>query len=165
LKKGRSSETSQASWKILEDVAHGGLVRRLLMQASMTLPPSTPLDELLLQHDVIRQLSSICDELIEAVEADASRVPELVLAVSRLRWAVNSHCRDEERLLATAQREDDGVRHREEHAALGKSLEHPAIASLRQTIGLLRAHLEEEETVLLAAHVLRREAAHAGSPP
>lgn len=135
------------------------------MQGSMTLPPSARLEELLRQHDVIRQLSSLCDELIEAVEADASRVPELVLAVSRLRWAVNSHCREEEQLLAPAQREDDGVRHREEHAALGKSLEHPAIASLRQTIGLLRAHLEEEEAVLLAAQVLRSGVVHAGTPP
>jgi hypothetical protein len=135
------------------------------MQGNMTLPPSVRLEELLRQHDVIRQLSSLCDELIEAVEADAARVPELVLAVSRLRWAVNSHCREEEQLLAPAQREDEGVRHREEHAALGKSLEHPALASLRQTIGLLRVHLEEEEAVLLAAQVLRGGAVHAGSPP
>jgi iron-sulfur cluster repair protein YtfE (RIC family) len=131
----------------------------------MTTTPGTMLEELLRQHEVIRQLSVLCDELIQVVEVDASRVPELVLAVSRLRWAVTSHNSLEEQLLVPVLSETDSfgaervarmaASHRAEHAGIGQRLEDPVIASLRQTLGLLRAHLEEEERTFLTSRVLR----------
>ncbi len=127
--------------------------------------PGTALAELMRQHDVIRQLSALCDELIQRVETDSTRVPDLILAVSRLRWAVTSHNRVEEQMLSPVLREADSFgaeriermeqSHRAEHAAIGERLDHPAIDSLRQTLTLLREHLEEEERIFLSSRVLR----------
>jgi hypothetical protein len=146
-------------------LALGELVRGLLIEKSMTTTPGTVLDELLRQHDVIRQLSALCDELIEVVEKDPSRAPELVLAVSRLRWAVTSHNHVEEQLLVPVLREADSFgpervarmasSHRAEHAGIGHRLDHPVIAELRHTLSSLRTHLQEEERIFLSSRVLR----------
>lgn len=127
--------------------------------------PGTALDELMRQHQVIRQLAALCDELIEVVEREPAKVHELILAISRLRWAVTSHNRVEEQLLSPVLREADSFgpervehmerSHRAEHAAIGHRLDHPAIDSLRQTLEILRQHLEEEERVFLSSRVLR----------
>lgn len=138
---------------------------RVAASAPSAPTPGSALEELLRQHNVIRELSALCEELIQAVEKDPSRVPELIIAVSRLRWAVNSHNRVEEQMLPPVLREADSFgperikrmeeSHRAEHAAIGDRLEHPALDSLRQTLEILRTHLEEEERVFLSSRVLR----------
>lgn len=127
--------------------------------------PGTLLNQLLSQHEQIRSLIARCDELLGLSERDPSQVPELVLAVARLRWAVESHNRVEEQLLSPVLKEADSfgeVRvehmvdaHRKEHAQLGARLEQPVIDTLRQTLGMLREHLETEERYFLTSRVLR----------
>jgi iron-sulfur cluster repair protein YtfE (RIC family) len=127
--------------------------------------PSKVLNELLSQHDVIRGLIQRCGELLDAADSDPSQVEQLVLAVARLRWAVESHNRVEEQLLSPVLREADAFgqqrvehmveAHRQEHAHIGERLDTPVIDSLRQTLGLLREHLETEERYFLTSRVLR----------
>ncbi len=127
--------------------------------------PGKLLRDLLQQHEQIRSLIRRCDELLDLTERDASQVQELVLAVARLRWAVESHNRVEEQLLSPVLREADSfgdVRvehmveaHRREHAQIGERLDKPVVDSLRQTLGLLREHLETEERYFLTSRVLR----------
>ncbi len=156
------------------------------------------LEELLRQHDVIRDLCARCDELVEQVDQHPSQtapVGELVAAVARLRWAVSTHNRMEEQMLSpmlqSAERaqiaqaaestrravepgatvddaEDPGAvidestpplehrvaAHRAEHLDIGQRLERPNLDSLRQTLRLLREHLEDEECHFLAPRQL-----------
>lgn len=133
------------------------------------------LEELLRQHDVIRDLCARCGELIDLVEKRPAQVGELVTAVARLRWAVTAHNRMEEQLLApmlehaedkeTAAGSTGGAAglekrvadHRAEHLNLGNQLEKPTLDSLRQTLQLLREHLEDEECHFFAARMLRED--------
>lgn len=127
--------------------------------------PGKLLNELLQQHEQIRSLIRRCDELLDISDRDPAQVQELVLAVARLRWAVESHNRVEEQLLSPVLREADSfgeVRvehmveaHRKEHAQIGERLDKPVVDSLRQTLGLLREHLEAEERYFLTSRVLR----------
>lgn len=140
------------------------MVRVLLSTQSMQTPGKL-LNELLQQHEQIRMLIRRCDELLDLTDRDPSQVQELVLAVARLRWAVESHNRVEEQLLSPVLREIDSfgdVRvehmvdaHRKEHAQIGERLDKPVVDSLRQTLGLLREHLEAEERYFLTSRVLR----------
>lgn len=144
----------------------------------MTLRAGGTLEELLRQHDVIRDLCNRCGALLDEVEREPAQVGELVAAVARLRWAVSSHNRMEEQLLAPMlEHAEEGARgpgsdddggeelpleqrvadHREEHRSLGLALEKPTLDSLRQTLSLLREHLEDEECHFFAARVLREE--------
>lgn len=134
------------------------------------------LEELLRQHDVIRDLCNRCGELLELVEKKPAQVGELVTAVARLRWAVTAHNRMEEQMLAPmlehaeadeataadmaggpAGLEKRVADHRAEHTSLGTQLEKPTIDSLRQTLQLLREHLEDEECHFFAARMLRED--------
>jgi Hemerythrin HHE cation binding domain len=145
----------------------------------MTLRAGGTLEELLRQHDVIRNLCTRCGELIDIVEREPAQVGELVEAVARLRWAVTSHNRLEEQMLAPMlEHAEEGGRehdhgaapdgevapleqrvadHRKEHRSLGLALEKPTLDSLRQTLSLLREHLEDEECHFFAARVLRED--------
>ncbi len=139
----------------------------------MNLRSGGTLEELLRQHDVIRDLCTRCGELIELVEKKPAMVDELVTAVARLRWAVTAHNRMEEQLLAPmlelaeepgdtaagglAGLEKRVADHRAEHLNLGNQLEKPTLDSLRQTLQLLREHLEDEECHFFAARMLRED--------
>lgn len=131
---------------------------------------------MLRQHDVIRDLCNRCGELSELVEKSPAQVGELVASVARLRWAVTAHNRLEERMLSPMLDhggEDDGpekdggggpvglekrvANHRAEHLTLGAQLEKPTLDSLRQTLQLLREHLEDEECHFFAAGLLRED--------
>jgi Hemerythrin HHE cation binding domain len=157
----------------------------------MTSSPGEPtpasnltLEELLRQHDVIRDLCARCDELVEAVEQTPSQIApvgQLVSAVARLRWAVSTHNRLEEQMLSpmlqSAPAAEPGARaeagatgphagccavaasppleqrvaaHRAEHHDLGLRLERLNLDSLRETLRILREHLEDEECHFLA---------------
>jgi iron-sulfur cluster repair protein YtfE (RIC family) len=123
------------------------------------------LDELLRQHDQIRALIGRCEGLLEAADHDPTKTSDLVLAVARLRWAVESHNRVEEQLLPPVLREADSFgeqriehmvdAHRKEHSEIGERLDQPVVDSLRQTMGLLREHLATEERYFLTSRVLR----------
>jgi iron-sulfur cluster repair protein YtfE (RIC family) len=127
--------------------------------------PSTLLDQLLWQHDQIRDLIGRCDALLDATERDSAQVAELVVAVARLRWAVESHNRVEEQLLSPVLRETDAFgdqraeymveAHRKEHSQIGQRLDKPVVDSLRQTLSDLREHLDTEERYFLTSRVLR----------
>lgn len=150
-------------------------MRRLLLSrfVSTNLRAGGTLEELLRQHDVIRDLCDRCGELIELVEKQPAQVGELVTAVARLRWAVTAHNRMEEQLLAPmlercAEEEAKAAGgpggleqrvadHRAEHLSLGNQLEKPTLESLRQTLQLLREHLEDEECHFFAARLLRED--------
>ncbi len=106
-----------------------------------------------------------CHELMELVEQEPARASELVTAVARLRWAVTSHNRLEEQLLAPVLHDVDAFgaqrvaqmmhAHREEHAQIGHRLDTPTLVSLRETLHLLTEHLQHEEETFLSSRVLR----------
>ncbi|MEZ4364524.1 MAG: hemerythrin domain-containing protein [Kofleriaceae bacterium] len=127
--------------------------------------PSNLLHELLEQHAVIRSFIKRCQELLEREESGDLQVQELVQAVSKLRWAVESHNRVEEQLLTPVLQETDAfgeqrvaqmvAEHKEEHARIGERLESPVADSLRRTLAELLEHLEAEERYFLTSRVLR----------
>jgi iron-sulfur cluster repair protein YtfE (RIC family) len=123
------------------------------------------LEELLRQHQLIRDMMKHCYQLMDRVDQEPGLVNDLITAVSRLRWAVTSHNRVEEQLLGPVLREADSFgpqrveqmvhSHRDEHEQIGERLDTPTLASLRQTLAMLTSHLEHEEKTFLSSRVLR----------
>lgn len=131
----------------------------------MTFTPSRALSELTSQHDSLRTMMDLCEDLADHLDAhpDGDPVP-LTRELARLRLAFDAHNKFEEQLLRPVLLEHDSfgtVRiqrmvedHVHEHAAIGARLASPATAALRDVIETLRAHLDAEERYLLSSRVL-----------
>ena len=127
--------------------------------------PSRALSELKAQHDALRGMMDRCEEL--ANELDAGRMGPLQLTreVERLRLAFGAHNTFEEQLLRPVLIGNDAfaeVRidrmvedHVGEHRAMHASLANTETMALRESIAMLRAHLDAEERYLLSSRVLR----------
>lgn len=128
--------------------------------------PSRVLSELIAQHDSLRVMMDLCEDLADGLDARPDGDPtQLTHELARLRRAFDAHNKFEEQLLRPVLLEHDAfgpVRiqrmvedHVEEHRAIGARLESPATAALRDVIETLRAHLDAEERYLLSSKVLR----------
>ena len=132
----------------------------------MTMMPSRALSELISQHDSLRCMMDLCEDLANHLDAHPDGDPgPLTRELARLRLAFDAHNKFEEQLLRPVLLEHDAfgpVRvqrmvddHVDEHRAIGARLEAPATAALRDVIETLRAHLDAEERYLLSSRVLR----------
>jgi iron-sulfur cluster repair protein YtfE (RIC family) len=129
-----------------------------------TPPPSHALAELEAQHEAIRKLMERCEVLADELDAGRMEAEHLTREVVRLRLALDTHNRFEEQILRPVLREEDAfadVRidrmvedHVGEHRAMRDQLDATETRILRETLKLLRAHLEGEEQYLLNAKVL-----------
>lgn len=128
--------------------------------------PSSALSELIAQHDSLRCMMDLCEDLADALDLrpDGDPAP-LTRELALLRLAFDAHNKFEEQLLRPVLMEHDSfgpVRvqrmvedHIHEHKTIGERLASPATAALRDVIETLRAHLDAEERYLLTAPVLR----------
>ena len=134
-------------------------------QAQLHKPtPSRVLAELEAQHDAIRKLIERCEALADAMDEGSLDVGQLTREVVRLRVALDSHNTFEEQLLGPVLREEDAfaeVRigrmmddHVGEHRAMRARLSSTETRVLRETLQMLRGHLDNEEQYLLNAKVL-----------
>jgi len=132
----------------------------------MTMTPSRALTELIAQHDSLRVMMDLCEDLADTLDAHPEGDPmPLTRELARLRLAFDAHNKFEEQLLRPVLLEHDSfgpVRvqrmvedHVHEHRAIGERLSSPATAALRDVIETLRAHLDAEERYLLSSRVLR----------
>ncbi len=132
----------------------------------MTITPSRALTELIAQHDSLRVMMDLCEDLADNLDAHPEADPmPLTRELARLRLAFDAHNKFEEQLLRPVLLEHDSfgpVRvqrmvedHVHEHRAIGERLASPATAALRDVIETLRAHLDAEERYLLTSKVLR----------
>ena len=130
--------------------------------------PSRALTELITQHDSLRCMMDLCEELAACLDQNPDGDPtHLTRELARLRLAFDAHNKFEEQLLRPVLLEHDSfgpVRvqrmvedHVHEHQTIGERLASPATAALRDVIETLRAHLDAEERYLLTAPVLRDE--------
>lgn len=126
--------------------------------------PTAALHELEAQHAVIRQLMERCELLADELDAGRLDADRLTREVVRLRLALDTHNRFEEQILRPVLMEEDAFAearidrmvedHVGEHRAMRDQLNATETRVLRETIGMLRAHLEHEEQYLLNAKVL-----------
>jgi hypothetical protein len=132
----------------------------------MTITPSRALSELIAQHDSLRVMMDLCEDLADHLDAQPDGDPmPLTRELARLRLAFDAHNKFEEQLLKPVLLEHDSfgpVRiqrmvedHIHEHRTIGARLESPATAAMRDVIETLRAHLDAEERYLLTSKVLR----------
>lgn len=132
----------------------------------MTIAPSRALSELIAQHDSLRCMMDLCEDLADHLDSQPDGDPmPLTRQLARLRLAFDAHNKFEEQLLRPVLLEHDSfgpVRiqrmvedHIHEHQAIGARLESPSTAALRDVIETLRAHLDAEERYLLSSKVLR----------
>jgi len=131
----------------------------------MTVKPSRALSELLSQHDSLRCMMDLCEDMANNLDEHVFADPApLIRELARLRLAFDAHNKFEEQLLRPVLLEHDSfgpVRvqrmvedHIHEHRAIGERLASPATAALRDVIETLRAHLDAEERYLLSSKVL-----------
>jgi hypothetical protein len=121
------------------------------------------LDELAVQHAVLREMMEHCEALADEVDVGMTGPAALVHAVARLRIAFDEHNRFEEALLRPLLGElgeVDGLGdvriarivddHVAQHRAMRSGLDAGPTAALRGVLGSLRDHLAGEERSLLA---------------
>lgn len=128
-------------------------------------PPSRALAELKAQHDALRKMMDRCEELSAQLEAGNTYTVELTREIARLRLAFQAHNSFEEQLLRPVLLSTDELAearidrmvedHVGEHHAMGDQLDTKEVGVLRDTIEMLRAHLDAEERYLLSPRVLR----------
>ena len=130
---------------------------------------SDALDELAVQHAVLREMMERCEALADEVDIGMTGPAILVQAVARLRIAFDEHNRFEEALLRPllAERIESAslgtpglpreVRiarivddHVSQHRAMRDGLGAAPTAALRGVLDSLREHLASEERTLLA---------------
>jgi len=126
--------------------------------------PSRVLAELEAQHEAIRKLIERCEALADALDGGSLEAEHLTREVVRLRLALDSHNKFEEQLLRPVLLEEDAfaeVRiermmddHVGEHRAMHARLSSTETQGLRETLQMLRGHLDNEEQYLLNAKVL-----------
>lgn len=132
----------------------------------MQMTPSRALAELMSQHDSLRVMMDLCEDMANHLDAHPDGDPgPLTRELARLRLAFDAHNKFEEQLLRPVLLEHDAfgtVRiqrmvedHVHEHRTIGERLASPATAALRDVIETLRAHLDAEERYLLSSRVLR----------
>jgi iron-sulfur cluster repair protein YtfE (RIC family) len=132
----------------------------------MSFTPSRALAELISQHDSLRVMMDLCEDLADTLDVHPDGDPTMLTReLSRLRLAFDAHNKFEEQLLRPVLLEHDSfgaVRiqrmvedHVHEHRTIGERLSSPATAALRDVIETLRAHLDAEERYLLSSRVLR----------
>jgi hypothetical protein len=118
------------------------------------------LDDLAVQHAVLREMMERCEALADEVDIGMTGPAALVQAVARLRIAFDEHNRFEEALLRPLLGEfgeigdvriarivDDHVA---QHRAMHSGLDAAPTAALRSVLVSLRDHLTGEECDLLA---------------
>jgi len=123
------------------------------------------LDELAVQHAVLREMMEHCEALADEVDIGMTGPAILVQAVARLRTAFDEHNRFEEALLRPLLGElgelgdvriagivDDHVA---QHRAMRSGLDAAPTAALRNVLVSLRDHLAGEERSLLARRLPR----------
>ena len=129
---------------------------------------SDGLDELAIQHAVLREMMERCEALADEVDVGMTGPAILVQAVARLRTAFDEHNRFEEMLLhplltartapaspgtPSLSREVRIARivddHISQHRAMRDGLDAGPTAALRGVLGSLREHLASEERTLL----------------
>jgi len=127
--------------------------------------------DLMTQHDVLRMLIDRCERLADAVDAggDADR---LAGEVVRLRVAFDHHNRVEEHQLRPILRENGAFgdvniermvsEHVDEHRAMRRRFSTGPTAELRETLDVLRAHLDDEERHFRSARVVEDVAVGTG---
>ena len=138
---------------------------------------SDALDELAVQHAVLREMMERCEALADEVDIGMTAPAILVQAVARLRIAFDEHNRFEETLLhplltaragsaapgtpglprdvRIARIVDDHV---SQHRAMRDGLDATPTAALRGVLASLRDHLASEERTLLANQLPRDDA-------
>ncbi|CAN5909315.1 hypothetical protein BH11MYX2_BH11MYX2_10090 [soil metagenome] len=128
--------------------------------------PSEAMQELISQHDNLREIMDHCADLMDSLDSHPQGDPRpLTQQIAKLRAAFDVHNTYEERLLkptllahdlyGTLRVERMVNDHVQEHGLIGARLGSPAIESLRDVIETLRAHLEAEERYLLSPQALR----------
>ena len=137
------------------------------------LTPRHALDELAIQHAMLRDLIGHCDELADQVDAGTGDAAALVGEVARLRAALDAHNRFEEQILHPQLIDADwsgAVRvarmvedHVEEHRAMQRGLGGAPTAELRGVLASLRDHLAAEERHFLSRKVLRDDLPRGGA--
>jgi hypothetical protein len=130
---------------------------------------SGALEELAVQHGMLRDLIGRCYELAEEVDAGTAEPAALAGEVARLRAAFDAHNQFEEQLLQPLLLDMDwlgAVRvsrmvedHIDEHRAMRRGLGGTPTSALRGVLADLRSHLETEEQYLLSRKVLRDDLA------
>ena len=126
--------------------------------------PSRALAELKAQHDALRWIMTRCEELADELDAGRGGHAQLADEVAQLRHAFESHNAFEERLLRPVLLGTDAfaeVRidrmvedHVGEHRAMRARLDTTETSALRDTLEMLRAHLDSEERYVLSTRVL-----------
>jgi hypothetical protein len=113
----------------------------------MTFPTSEVLAELMTQHRELRGMIERCEGLAEALDRGVLEPAALLVEVTRLRAAYDSHNRFEERLLRPILRNDASVEaHIGEHREVGRRLgAGPITDELYATLARLREHLDLED--------------------
>lgn len=135
------------------------------MQQPTSSSPPRVLDELIRQHDQLRELMDHCEAMADELDQSQGDPLALTQEIGRLRQSFEDHNKFEEQLLRPVLLSEDphgAVRidrmvedHVNEHMAMRAQLATTATAGLRDIIETLRAHLEAEERYLLTAKVLR----------
>jgi hypothetical protein len=131
----------------------------------MTRTALDALDELAVQHAVLREMMEHCEALADEVDVGMTEPAGLVQAVARLRIAFDEHNRFEEALLRPLLGELGAVGdlriarivddHVAQHRAMRTGLDAAPTAALRSVLGSLRDHLAAEERSLLARQLPR----------
>ena len=124
--------------------------------------PREALDELLQQHEMLRQSMDECEQLADRIDAGRGDIGALVREVGSLREAFEVHNDFEELILrpllrgldafAEARVDQMCADHVVEHRALRGRLDGPT-AELRATLYELRSHLATEERYFRAASI------------
>ena len=137
----------------------------ILRRSDETFTPSRALAELKAQHDQLRVIMDRCEELADELDAGRGSTELLTREVASLRIAFESHNEFEERLLRPVLLGADAfaeVRidrmiedHVGEHRAMRAQLNTTQTSALRDTVEMLRGHLDAEERYLLSARILR----------
>src|SRR5262249_35917672 len=134
-------------------------------EVPMIEPAKRALDELLSQHNTLRELIQRCERLADELDRGRGAPTELMREVARLRIAFDAHNKFEEHLLRPILRDVDAfgaVRvqqmvedHTNEHRLMRERLATTITGELRATLESLRAHLDTEERYFLSSRVLR----------
>lgn len=125
----------------------------------MKLVAADTLAELIAQHDSLRGIMGLCQELADLLDdhPDGDPTP-LTRELARLRLAFDAHNTFEEQLLRPVLLDmvDD---HIHEHRSIGERLGSPATMAVRDVIETLRAHLDAEDRYLDRAGAARPDGA------
>ena len=119
------------------------------------------------QHDQLRSIMDRCEQLADDVDSGRA-APELLLReILQLRVAFDQHNNSEEQQLAPILRETGSLgdariehivtAHVDEHAAMRKRFTAGPTSELRDTLAMLRDHLDTEDRYLLGTRIVMED--------